>query len=694
MSTHYSKYAYDSFHVKFIGRKRRNDCIKTIKVREEYTEIDFLLFSPDGTRIVTNSERGVCVWDATSGELIAGPLEGNDESGVLSVTYLPDGRYIIGVSRNGIIRRWDVLTSSLIWERVTFEEQTDSRWMVSVVFSPDRKSVAFGDNQGSIGVWDVETGKRDGQPLEEHTGSIMCLSFSSDGRYLASGSWDMTILIWDMDKREAKTGPLRSHTREVVAVDFSPNGNTVISGSLDESVCVWDVNSGVVLRKIICKDVVGTVTYSLDGLFILAGGKEWMSMWNVVDDKAAPKVFQVDGFIWRTSFSPDGSRFVSGCVKPNISNTIQIWDASWSVDETKAIFEEQQGEVKSISLSPSGKLIALGSDVKSNKGSIYLRNVLTGELVKKLQFSSGVESLSFSPSNEQLIAFGSRDGTVQLWDVSNDIVVTIGSHWGSITCIAFSPSNENFVASGSKDKTIFIWNIERREATEWEGCESITLIGHVKDVTSIAYSPDGTRLASGSADKTVRIWNSKTDQLLSTLNRHSGGVSSVSYSFDGSRIVSGSDDKTIIVWDAQIGQIICGPITGHEHSVRSVCFSSDGKQILSGSNDNIVRVWDVITSQSPFPPFIRHTSYGNFNCFFPNERCFATASKDGTVRIWTLDTVPNDTTWELRDDNWVVSESGKPMMWIPNDLHKYLCRHRNISMFNIPFYFKLHFDPE
>ena len=49
---------------------------------------------------------------------------------------------------------------------------------------------------------------------------------------------------------------------------------------------------------------------------------------------------------------------------------------------------------------------------------------------------------------------------------------------------------------------------------------------------------------------------------------------------------------------------------------------------------------------------------------------------------------------ENKNDNWVVSESGKPMMWIPTDLRRYLCHHRNISIINRPFYLKLHFNPE
>ena len=115
MSIHYAEYADKAHRVEYVGRRQRNDCIKTIEVERGY--VSMMSFSPDGTRIISNFERGVCIWDATSGELITRLFAGNDEYSVLSAGYLPDGRYIIGVSTNGIIRKWDVLTSSLVWEK-------------------------------------------------------------------------------------------------------------------------------------------------------------------------------------------------------------------------------------------------------------------------------------------------------------------------------------------------------------------------------------------------------------------------------------------------------------------------------------------------------------------------------------------------------------------------------------------------
>ena len=93
-------------------------------------------------------------------------------------------------------------------------------------------------------------------------------------------------------------------------------------------------------------------------------------------------------------------------------------------------------------------------------------------------------------------------------------------------------------------------------------------------------------------------------------------------------------------------------------------------------------------------PFSSHTKWISSVCFFPDGTHFATGSFDGTIRIWTLDEIANEINWELRDNGWVVGENGELMMWIPTDLRRYICGHRNISMLNRSFYIKLDFGTE
>ncbi|KAL0960311.1 hypothetical protein HGRIS_011937 [Hohenbuehelia grisea] len=76
------------------------------------------------------------------------------------------------------------------------------------------------------------------------------------------------------------------------------------------------------------------------------------------------------------------------------------------------------------------------------------------------------------------------------------------------------------------------------------------------------------------------------------LKGHSSIVTSVAFSPDGTRIVSGSYDSKIRVWDASTGHPTMPPLEGHSQEVTSVAFSPDGTRIVSGSGDHSIRIWD------------------------------------------------------------------------------------------------------
>lgn len=95
---------------------------------------------------------------------------------------------------------------------------------------------------------------------------------------------------------------------------------------------------------------------------------------------------------------------------------------------------------------------------------------------------------------------------------------------------------------------------------EWEYLSAETdvslavLRGHERAVLSVAFSPDGTRLASAAWDNTIRIWNAGTGTQLTVLRGHDARVLSVAFSPDGTRLGSASDDKTVRLWNAITGE--------------------------------------------------------------------------------------------------------------------------------------------
>ena len=203
-----------------------------------------------------------------------------------------------------------------------------------------------------------------------------------------------------------------------------------------------------------------------------------------------------------------------------------------------------------------------------------------------------------------------------------ELVVQTG-HSGLISSIAFT-SDSKLVASGSGDNTIKIWDV----AT---GAQIRTLTGHTKSVTSVAFSPDGRLLASGSNDYTAKIWDVSTGKLLHTLSRHSMPVQSVAINRDGSILATSSIDKLIVLWDLASGREIRS-LMGHSGNVSSVAFGPNGKILASSSWDKTVKLWDTSTGDviQTLPAGIALMSVA----FSPNGRMVASGGSFSLIKIW------------------------------------------------------------
>lgn len=429
--------------------------------------------------------------------------------------------------------------------------------------SPDGKWCVSASQDGTLKIWDVETGNEI-QTLRGHEGGVNRCAISPDGSYIVSASWDETLKIWD-----PKTGnehvSLSGHSGPVTECKISPTGKIIASAGWDNMIILWDPVSGCEIGRL---------------------------------GEQSPQSYSPYTFC----LSPNG-RWISSVLK----GKLVVWDST--TEENRIIegaFNPQTGGPYAFSL--HGSIVAYASndamvrlwDRNLNREIAAIRGHSTEKVpmpeigAEAYVTDPAVTACDFSPDGSYLVT-GSNLGYLRMWDMTRRREELLPArHDREVTSICFSRDGE-LVITGSEDQTIKITHLESRQ-------ERGTLHGHNDRITQCTVTPDGKKILSASSDGAMNLWKIPDEVSATPTPKHQNRVSACALSTRGHLAISSSHDGTLAVWETKSAQrqVLCH---GHIGSIEDCGITPDDRYVFSWSDDMTLRFWDPIngSAQALFP---------------------------------------------------------------------------------------------
>jgi WD40 repeat protein len=499
-------------------------------------------------------------------------------------------------------RAEDVLRRALLGSHMRAVVRADGP-LVAVEVTPDGKLLVTAGSDGVGRVARVEGG----EVIAElpHGASITALAVASDGSSALTGGSNGVARLWSLPAgKRLRTLGASSEPLRVVA--YSPAAGLLLTAGDDGAARIWGAGTEPV-AQVEHGPGIRSAAFSPDGSFVAtAGGDSVVRLWS---SRNGGPVGTVDhgAEVLSLAFDPTGSLLAT----TGTDRTARLWRVgSWTRARELAA---SKGQVLDAAFGPHGGTVATVSS--AGDGTVYRTG--SGSLNGRFLHENSILDVAYDSTGAR-VATSSKDRTARVWaSEDGDGIAILAGHGDIVRAVRFVPGGR-YVATAGDDGTARVWEVDarpqlrringprpdapERRATSPDG--SVTarasgavvvlegqggrreLRGHRDDVSSVAFSPDGTRLVTAGRDHDAIVWDLASGDFV-RLTAHGGAVADARFSPDGRWIVT-AGPKTAGVWSAASGAFV-GFLRGATELLEAAAFTPDSRSVVTLEESGAVR---------------------------------------------------------------------------------------------------------